>query len=219
MPITRRRFQRILLGVLGAALILPARAAELIEGRDWRALMPPQPVKDPGRIEVLEFFSYGCPHCSQLNPLIKTWAAGLPPDVTFERVPVTFGRAAWANVSRLYFALDQTGDLARLDQAVFDAISKERRNLFTEQAIVDWVADQGMDAEQFKAAFSGFTTETRFIRANALAERYKVDAVPMIVVGGRYVVMGTAAKGYEDLFGIADGLIAKARAGAVGQGG
>jgi thiol:disulfide interchange protein DsbA len=108
MPLTRRRFNLLLLGALGTALRPAVAGADLMEGRDWRPLARPQPPSEPGKIEVLEFFSYGCPHCAHLNPLIKPWGAALPADLSFRRVPVTFGRAAWANLARLFFALEAT---------------------------------------------------------------------------------------------------------------
>jgi thiol:disulfide interchange protein DsbA len=184
---------------------------ELVEGQDWRPLSPPQPSSDGTRIEVLEFFSYGCPHCGQLNPLIGDWAKGLPADVAFQRVPVTFGRAAWANLARVYFALQLDGTLERLDQQVFDAVGKQRVNLYTDKAIRDWVAKQGLDGDAFGSLLYSFAVEAALTRAETLAERFRVDAVPMIVVDGRYVVVGSGARGYQDLLRIADGLIKKAR--------
>ena len=211
MPLTRRRFHRVLLGSLGAALVPTLASADLLEGRDWRPLTPPKPGAVPGKIEVLEFFSYGCPHCAHLNPFIKPWAAALPPDVSFKRIPVTFGRAAWANLARLFFALELTGDLDRLDQAVFDAVTEQRKGLYTDKAIFDWVKEQGVASDAFKDAFNGFTAETQLKRSEVLVQRYRVDAVPRITVAGRYVVVGDGMKSYDDLLAIADQLIAKAR--------
>lgn len=167
----------------------------------------------PGKIEVLEFFSYGCPHCAHVNPLIKPWAAALPAGLSFRRVPVTFGRAAWANLARLFYALELIGDLERLDQAVFAAVSEQRKNLFTEAAILAWVQGQGVAGDSFKEAFNGFTADTQVRLSDALVKDYGVDAVPMITVAGRYVVVGDDAKGYADLLAIADRLIDKARQG------
>ena len=151
MPLTRRRFNHLLLGTLGVALRPAAAGEDLVEGRDWRPLVRSQPPSEPGKIEVLEFFSYGCPHCAHLNPLVKPWAASLPAGLSFRRVPVTFGRAAWANLARLFYALELTGDLERLDQAVFAAVSEQRKNLFTEAAILAWVQGQGVAGDSFKA--------------------------------------------------------------------
>jgi protein dithiol oxidoreductase (disulfide-forming) len=211
MPLTRRRFHRLLLGTLGAALVPTLAAADLLEGRDWRPLTPPRPGAVPGKIEVLEFFSYGCPHCADLNPLITPWAGLLPGDVAFRRVPVSFGRAAWANLARLYFALELTGDLGRLDEAVFNAVARERRNLYTDKSILAWLQDRGLDTTAFAAMFRSFAVETQVAQSDALVRDFKVDAVPTIVVDGRYVVLAREAKGFPDTLAIADGLIAMAR--------
>lgn len=216
MPLSRRRFHQLCLGVLGASLLPNAAHAEPAQGRDWRPITPPQPSGVPGKIEVLEFFAYGCPHCADLNPLIESWAKTLPEDVAFRRVPVSFGRAAWANLQKLYFALDLLGELPRLDQAVFDAIHRGRVSLFTEPAIRAWVAEKGIDAKTFQAAFESFDVDVRLKRSDQLVRDYGVDAVPMIAVAGRYAVTGQAGKGQADLLRIADEVVALARVQAGG---
>lgn len=208
---TRRRFHGALLAALGVALLPATQALELVEGRDWRMLSPPQPSTNTQRIEVLEFFSYGCPHCAELNPAISAWAKGLPADVEFQRVPVTFGRAAWATLARLYFALHFEGALERLDQAVFDAVTRERVNLYTEKAVLAWIAERGLDRARFAELLKSFEVETALARASDLARRFGVDAVPRIVVDGRYVVVGADASSHEDRLAIAAGLIDRAR--------
>ncbi|TCT20722.1 thiol:disulfide interchange protein DsbA/DsbL [Thiobaca trueperi] len=216
MTLNRRRFNQFLIGALGASM-LPTAGAELVQGQDWRPVDPPQPGDAPGKIEVLEFFSYGCPHCSDLNPLIDAWVKELPADVAFRRVPVSFGRAQWANLSRLYFALDSTDNLGRLNQAVFDALHKERVRLFTKEAIIEWIATQGVDTKAFAEAFDSFDVQTQLSRSDYLVGRYLIDAVPTIAVAGRYVVISQPRKGLPGLLTTADALIAKARAeGAAG---
>lgn len=211
MDALRRRFSLCLLA-FAAILSLPVIAsAELVEGRDWKAVSTTTPGSEGDEIEVLEFFSYGCPHCGDINPLIKPWVEGLPSDVRFERVPVTFGRAAWESLARLYFALDFAGELERLDQTVFDAVTKQRTNLYTEKAALNWVAEQGADREAFAKFYNSFAVEAALAKANTLAARFRVDAVPMIIVDGRYIVLGEGAKTKADLFAIADALIDKAR--------
>ena len=217
MTLTRRRFNSCLVAALGAATLpawAPARAEQLVEGRDWRAVSPPQPGDAPNKIEVLEFFSYGCSHCSHFNPIVKEWAKSLPDDVAFRRVPVTFSRRPWENLARFYFALDYMGELERLDQAFFDALHEERKRLFTEEAIFDWAADRGLDREKLANAFESFGVHTRLARAEQLAKTYRITGVPTLTVAGRYVVLGEGAETYGDLLAIADQLIAKARSEA-----
>ena len=221
MNLTRRAFHRYLLAAL-AVTALPvhsrvARATPLIEGRDYELILPPQPGDSPGRIEVIEFFSYGCPHCKDFHPLVMAWASRLPKDVSFRRVPVSFGRAAWANLARLYRSLEAIGELARLDDAVFRAIHDTRTNLYTDKAILHWVRRQGVDEKRFSSAFQSFGVNTQLARDEQLTRSYKVQGVPLLTVAGRYAVTGQAAKGLADLLPIADGLIAMARAENRGQ--
>jgi thiol:disulfide interchange protein DsbA len=212
MKLTRRDFNRILLaGLAGAALPLAAAPPSLVEGRDYAPILPPQPGESPGKINVLEFFSYGCPHCKDFHPLVMAWAVKLPRDVSFQRVPVSFGRAAWSNLARLYHSLGATGDLARLDLAAFRAIHDERTNVYTPDAIMAWVKRQGVDQKRFTDAFESFGVNTRLARDEQLVKTYKVQSVPLLTVGGRYAVTGQAAKSLADLLPIADGLIARVR--------
>lgn len=226
MSLSRRQFNRALIAGLATAVWplahakKPAPAAAsptaapgiaLEEGVNWAPIVPIQAGDSPGKIEVLEFFSYGCPHCNQFNPLVSRWAAKLPKDVAFHRVPISFGRTAWSNLSRLYYALEATGDLARLDQAVFDAIHGQHKNLFTEQAALNWAASQKVNSAKLRDFFNSFAVESRLARAEQLAKTYKVDSVPQLAVAGRYTVLGQSAQSLPDLLAIADALIVKAR--------
>jgi thiol:disulfide interchange protein DsbA len=199
--------------LVASTLAAPVFAAsELVQGRDWEPVAGGQASTETSEIEVLEFFSYGCPHCSDINPLIKDWANELPEDVSFERIPVTFGRAAWESLARLFFTLELAGELERLDQAVFDAVIKERANLYTNNALLKWATEQGVDKAEFEALLNSFAVEAALARASTLAARYRVDAVPRIIVDGQYQVLGKGVKTQQELLEIADRLIAKARA-------
>lgn len=211
MPLTRRHFNQLLFGSFTLAVLPMATQAELVEGEDWRAITPPQPGDAPGKIEVLEFFSYGCPHCASLNPLIKQWETTLAEDVALRRLPVTFGRQAWANLARLFYTLQSLGELERLDQEVFTALHNRREKLYTESEIEKWLSDKGIDAQRFKDAFNSFDIQTKLGRADYLAERYQIDAVPTLAVAGRYAVLGQKAASLPDLLAIADQLIDRAR--------
>lgn len=202
----RRQFHRFLLAGLAAAA-LPARAS----APEWLPITPPQFGDSPGKIEVLEFFSWGCSHCRDFNPLVRRWEQNLPKDVAFRKVPVSFGRAAWGNLARLYYALEGMGELARLDEAVFAAIHDRRENLYTEAAALAWARRQGVDGRRLGDAFRSFSTETRLARADQLSRAYKVDSVPLITVAGRYRVVGRAGQGQPGLLAVADDLIARAR--------
>lgn len=203
----RRRFIRQLLASAILAFSLPVLAQTA--GKDYTAVEPPQATDAPGKVEVLEFFSYGCPHCNDLHPLISDWAAKLPADVQFRRVPISFGRAAWANLSRLFYTLEATGDLAKLDNAVFQAIHAERVNLFDDKAMQTWAEKKGVDAKKFSETFSSFGIMSKAKRADQIAGIYRIQAVPTIIVDGKYMISG---KEHKEMLAIADKLIAKVKA-------
>ncbi|HRE16507.1 MAG TPA: thiol:disulfide interchange protein DsbA/DsbL [Rhodocyclaceae bacterium] len=205
----RRRFIRQLLAAAGFALALPTLSLAQTAGKDYVVVEPPQATDSPGKIEVLEFFSYGCPHCNDLHPVISAWAAKLPADVQFRRAPVSFGRAAWANLSRLYYTLEASGDLGKLDNAVFQALHAERVNLFEESAIVAWIEKKGGDSKRFADTFSSFGIMSKAKRADQMATTYRIPGVPTLIIDGKYLISG---KEHKEMLAIADQLIAKIRA-------
>ena len=183
--------------------------ADILENTDYRTLDPPQPTDTPGKIEVLELFSYGCPHCYEFYPLINAWAAKLPKDVVFKRVPTGLGRTAWTNLAKMYYALQAIGALSRLDAQIFHAIHQEQLPLFDEQAITDWVVKHGVDREKFTLAFESFGVNTKIDQAEQMIENYKIEAVPTLAVAGKYVVIGNS---FEQILSNTDAVIAKVRA-------
>jgi thiol:disulfide interchange protein DsbA len=211
MQFARRSF----LGVtVAAALAMSLPALAQTAGKDYTPISPAQPTDDPAKIEVVEFFSYGCPHCSDFHPLVSAWAARQPGDVVFKRVPITFGRAAWANLAKLYYSLEATGDLARLDGEVFKAVHNDRVNLFEEKAIVEWVARKGVDQKKFTEAFNSFGVMSKVKRGDQLAQAYKIQGVPAMAVDGKYLV---GDMGFKEKLAVADKLIAKARSEKPGK--
>jgi thiol:disulfide interchange protein DsbA len=205
-----------LLAVLAAAGSGPVRA-QLLEGRDYRALATPQPTTSPGKIEVVEFFSYACPHCNVFYPIVTPWAAKLPKDVVFRRIAVSYGRPQWVNLSRAYYALQADGDLARFDGALFHAIHDEHLPLFDEQSIGDWVGKQGGDASRFSNAYVSFGVNNQTVQADQMAESYQIEAIPSLAVNGKYVVISPTQAAdeeqtFRELLTLTDQVIAKARA-------
>ncbi|MBL8488229.1 MAG: thiol:disulfide interchange protein DsbA/DsbL [Rhodocyclaceae bacterium] len=201
------------------ALSGPAAAqAQLQEGRDFATLSPAQPVDAKGKVEVVEFFSYACPHCKDFDPTLDKWIRQLPKDVEVRKVPVTFKRAAWANLAKLYYTLDALGETGRLHGKVFEAFHVRNINLSEEKAAMDWALSQGVDMKKFQEAWNGFGMAGRVAQGQAMAEAYKIGGVPTLAVAGKYVVVGKAATTYEDLLRIADALILRARSeGLVGK--
>ena len=213
MKQSRRRFAGFIFGLFSALTVAMPSFAQTA-GKDFTPVSPAQPTEDAAKIEVLEFFSYGCPHCTDFNPVLMAWAAKLPSDVVVKKVPITFGRAAWANISKLYYTLEITGDLARLDADVFRAIHGERINLFDEKTLTEWVVKKGVDAKKFGEAFNSFGVMSKVRRADQLAQAYKISGVPALGVDGKYLI---GDMGFNEKLAVADKLIAKSRSEKSGK--
>ncbi len=193
-----------------ALLALPVQA-QLVANRDYTIIEPAQLTDNPAKIEVIEFFSYGCPHCYDLHPNALKWAAKLPADVAFKRIPVGFGNPYYQNLARLYYALEAIGQLDKLDNAVFHAIHDKGLKLIDEKSILEWVTAQGVDAKTFSDAYNAFGVISKTKRADQLAQATKIRGVPALVVDGRYLVTGQDIKTHADLLNLTDKVIDKAR--------
>lgn len=180
-------------------------------GKEYTLVEPAIASDSPGKIEVLEFFSYGCIHCAKLHPYAKQWSSKLPADVVFKRVPVTFDRPQMRPMAKLFYALEATGDLARLDDAVFAAVHDQRVSLATDDAVNKWVAAQGVDAKKFGDAYKSFGVLNKVSRAEQLTKTYRVNGTPQVYVDGRFAVRGEGVQGYGDIFPVTDKLVAMAR--------
>jgi len=192
------------------ALALPAQA-QLAAGVDFAEIKPALQVDNPARIEVVEFFSYACPHCSDLNPLVKKWAAKLPADVAFKRVPVSFNSPFYQLMAKLFYALEGTGEMEKLDAVVFDAIHVKGLKLIDEKSVQEWAVSQGVDAKKFSDAFKSFSTDSNVKRADQLSRAAKIPGVPALVVDGRYLVVGKNVKNHDELLALTEKVIDKAR--------
>lgn len=185
---------RVVTLMLAALVALPlaGRVAADPEGAPFRKLNPPQPTESPGKIEVTEFFSYACPHCNEFYPLLSAWMAQQKPDVVLRRVPVGFDRPPWVNLQRAFYALQVSGDLARLDGELFRAIHEKHEQLFDEATLANWVGRNGGNASAFASAYTSFAVNNATVQADTLAQNYGVEAVPTMAVNGEYVAQGTS---------------------------
>lgn len=182
-------------------------------GTDYSKLDKPAPVDTPtGKIEVLEFFWYSCPHCNAFEPLLNQWVKQLRADVAFKRVPVAF-QDSYLPQQRLFYALESLGLTDKLHDKVFAAIHVERQNLVSEQAITAWMAKQGVDPALFASHFNSFSTVSKAHRANQLMTAYQVEGVPAFGVAGRFYTDGAMSKSMERALQTVDFLVAEVRAG------
>lgn len=204
-----RKFLVALLTTLSLALAFGAGAADLQEGRDYRELNPPL-APDKSRIEVIEFFWYGCPHCFDFEPVLTPWIKKLPADVTFRRVPAVFANNKWAPSARIYYTLEAMNLIDKLHGEVFHAMHVERRRLDDETTLLQWLTSKGVDANQFKQAWSSFGVQSRVQQARGLTSAAGLSGVPAMVVHGRYQAITPGH--YGELIEIVDRLIARVRA-------
>jgi protein dithiol oxidoreductase (disulfide-forming) len=174
-------------------------------------LSPARSTIGEGKVEVVEFFSYGCPHCADFHPIVTKWAASLPKDATFIRVPVSFGRPQWGQLVRAYYAFEAMGELKRFDEPLFNAIHREHKPLYTEESLAAWVAQNGGDAAKFREAFNSFSVSQKSMRIEQLTRDYQVSGVPLVTVNGKYSVVGQT---FDDVVRIATELVEKERAAA-----
>jgi thiol:disulfide interchange protein DsbA len=194
-----------------AALAGPALSTDLQAGKHYTVISTPQPTSVE-KIEVVEFFSYACPYCREFHPVISDWSAKLPKDVTLRKVHVTFGRPEWARLAKIYYALEASGNLAKLDNEVFKAVHDERIRFANDDAVVKWVASKGGDAQKFSEAFASAGIQSQVDRGAQEADAYKVRAVPAMGVDGRFLMKSDAASDYSELLLFTDHMTDQVRA-------
>jgi thiol:disulfide interchange protein DsbA len=195
-----------------ALAALPAAAQALVEGQNFLRLKNPQPVDSGKKIEVLEFFSYGCPHCRDLDPELVAWAKRMPADVEFRRVPVDYGREQWAVLARAYYTLEALGVEEKLTPEVFSALHDKRMPLFQDKAFFDWAASKGLDRKKVEDTYNSFGVASKFNRSRAIAKNYNVQSVPLVIVDGKFQVSSDKVGSHAAMPAAIDQLIAKARA-------
>jgi thiol:disulfide interchange protein DsbA len=199
------------IGALLALACATAGAAELAEGKQFTRLKSPQPVETGKKIEVIEFFSYGCPHCSDLEPFIQQWLKTAPPDVQFRRVPVMF-QDRWKALAKAYYTLDAMAEDVRLSPALFQAVHGAGMPLYQDKAFFDWTASKGLDRNKVTEIYNSFGVDSKLKRALVLAQEYNIQAVPTMVVDGKFVTSSDRIGGHGQVPAALDTLVAKARA-------
>jgi thiol:disulfide interchange protein DsbA len=201
--------------VIVAALLLAvanlAGAASLKEGENFVTYNPPRATESRDKVEVTEFFWYGCSHCFHLEPELQKWLKTAPRDVSFRRVPAVFpdrsgNPGQWASGAALYYTLESMGIIEKLHEDVFNAIQNQRIDLFSEKGAVDWLGKKGVDTKAFSATYQSFAIRSKVLRAMQVTQAHGLDGVPALVIDGRY----RAING-QDVMAVTDALIDRAR--------
>jgi thiol:disulfide interchange protein DsbA len=202
-----RKALSLLVAVLAFA---SAGAAWSQAGTPYSMLSPPQPTEGGGKIEVIEFFWYGCPHCYAIEPAVNAWLKTAPKDVVFKRVPA-FPNESWGQMTVMFYTLEAMGLLDQYHQKVFDAIHKQNVNLANKTKREEWLKANGIDPAKYAEVEKSFTVVTKVARARQMTQSYKVDSVPRFIVNGKYVTSGEQAGGNDKIFPVIDQIAAMAR--------
>jgi thiol:disulfide interchange protein DsbA len=198
-------------GTLALTAQSPADAQQQpLAGRDFRILQKQQATEANGKIEVIEFFWYGCNHCFEFEPTLESWIKNAPKDVVVRRVPVAF-RDDLVPHQRMFYTLEALGKVETHHQRFFNALHVERKRILTAGELADWAAANGIDRDAFNKAYSSFSVQTKATRARQMAEAYQIDGVPTLAVNGRFVTGAAMAGSHPRALQVVDFLISEAR--------
>lgn len=198
----------------GLLLLCGVAQAAVVDGKDYKRLASPQPVQDPSRQEVIEFFWYGCAHCYALDAKVAQWEATLPKDVNFRRVHILWDgsyRPATEGHARLYITLSTMGILKKYHKAAFDAVQKQGVELRKEGPLFNWVKSQGIDLAKFKAVYNSFSMNLELSKLQKMTNDYGVSGVPAFVVNGKYMTSPSIVNSEEKNFAVINELLANER--------
>lgn len=204
--------------LLLALVLLPALAQaqatispdEVIE---YEPVVPPVATASGDRIEVIELFWYGCPHCYRLEPYIERWQEQQPDGVAYIRIPAIFpNRSTWENHARAFYTAEALGVVDKIHRPLFDALHAMRRKIDDEAALAAFFVEQGIDEAEFTKTYRSFAVDGKVRRAQQLTRRYGIDGVPSLIVDGRYRTGPALAGTYARTMPVVDALVRKAAA-------
>jgi thiol:disulfide interchange protein DsbA len=210
---TRSHLFLVFLCALPALLLTQAVLAAPQLNVEYQLIDPPQPVIG-NKIEVIEFFSYACPHCAEFEPALQGWLKRKPKDVNYRMVPMVF-RDGWKPGAKLYYTLETMGVIDKYHNKIYDAFHKEGKELITDQAVKEWATSAGVDPAKFDQTYDSFAVDTKVQRAINIGRSYHVRFTPSLAVNGKYYTGPSMAGGneYARFFVILDQLIDMERRG------
>ena len=202
--------RRTLIAGLALAPFSRLALAQPKAGEEFTVLKDPFPTESPGKIEVAEFFWYGCIHCYNLEPLIEPWAAKLAPDVRFRRIPAVFN-ARWGHDAAIFYSFEALGLVDKLHRPFFDAIHKDRLRTDDPAALGEWLSNHGVDPKKFEATMKSFGVQSKVKRAAQLSAASQIDGTPALAVQGKFTISAEQGKTHEGMLANADRLIVAVR--------
>jgi thiol:disulfide interchange protein DsbA len=196
---------------IAALLLAPAVArAQVRSGKDFTLLTPPRPVITGERIEIIEFFYYGCPICYETQPHLSRWLNGAPDHIALRRVPA-LSIEGWTPFAKLFYTLEMMGEIQRLHWPVYDNFHFDNVRLNDEKIMVEWIARNGVDKEKFEQLYASPQVEAKLEESREMMKDYDIRAVPTFVVDGKYVTSARVAGGTRQLLQVVDQLVRQAR--------
>lgn len=187
--------------VLGALRIDRVAAQGVVESQNYLRLKDSQPVDRGNKIEVLYFFSFGCPHCRDFDPELQRWKRTLGTDIEFKRVPVDFGRQQWTNLGHVWYTLESLGADDKLTSEAFAAIHDKKVPLHQDTAFFDWAATRGLDRKKVEDTYNSFGVFSKMSRARQLTKNYYVQSVPVVFVDGEFQLTADKVGGHAAMPG------------------
>lgn len=172
----------------------------------YELISPAMPVQNPDKVEVIEFFWYGCPHCYSLEPALQAWLKKKPENVEFIHQPAVFSDA-WGKHAKAYYTAEALGVQDKLHADFFNAIQNKKQKLLSEDDLAKFFSDHGVKDEDFRAAYGSFMVDTKLRQAESMAGRYGVTGVPALIVNGKYKITASSAKSQENMLTVLDELI------------
>ncbi|MBD3609616.1 MAG: thiol:disulfide interchange protein DsbA/DsbL [Gammaproteobacteria bacterium] len=196
--------------IVVAAILGITSGQAVAEAFGYFDIKPAQPTSSGNKIEVVEMFWYGCPHCNQFEPFINSWKKRQQADVAFKRIPAIFN-ARWELHARAYFTAEVLGVLDKVHTPMFDAIHKQKKTLATQAALAELFARHGVDKSQFNRSFRSFAVNSKVNWAKKLTKSYQIDGVPTMVVAGKYRTSASLAGGHQQVLNVVDDLVKQER--------
>lgn len=196
--------------VLPCFIVTGALAQGYQEGKEYVVLSSPQPTSSGDRVEVVELFFYGCPHCYRLEPVISEWLTSKPDDVEFVRMPAVLG-PSWEMFGKAYYTAELLGVVDKVHPAIFDILHKDKKQIRDEAALQAVFVEQGVSAEDFRNTFNSFAVSVRLNNAKQMTTRYAIEGVPTVIVNGKYRTSASRAGSNEDVIKVTDYLVAQER--------
>ncbi len=202
-----RFFRASILVLFGLSCWLPQAHAAFQEGVEYEKIIPAQPTASkPGRIEVVELFWYGCPHCFRFEPYIERWLPEVRDRIDFIRLPAVL-RPSWAVHARAFYAARELGVFDKIHRPLFDALHVEKRRLNDEDALAAFFSEQGVSEKAFHKAFNSFSVDSEVRRAKQMTRRYRAMGTPAMVVNGKYLTDPGMAKGFTNILEVVNSLV------------